>query len=74
MQVIKRGKAAAEIEFGNNLWLGESRDGFIIDYCLEKTKTGDSKQVLPSIERIVNEQSLPVTHVLGDRGLQERRE
>lgn len=70
VQVIKRGKAAAEIEFGNNLWLGESRDGFIIDYCLEKTKTGDSKQVLPAIERIVNEQSLPVTHVWGDRGLQ----
>lgn len=69
VQVIKRGKAGAEVEFGNNLWLGESTDGFIVDYRLEKQKTSDSKQVLAAVERLSEEPSLPVTHVWGDRGL-----
>lgn len=69
LQVIKRGKAGADVEFGNNLWLGESTDGFIVDYLLEKEKTSDAKQVMPAIERLVEAQSLPVTHVWGDRGL-----
>lgn len=69
LQVIKRGKAGAEVEFGNNLWLGESSDGFIVDYLLEREKTSDSKQVIPASKRLIEEQSLPVTHVWGDRGL-----
>lgn len=73
IQVIKRGKADAEVEFGNNLWLGENQDGFIIDYLLEKKKTSDSKQVVPAIKRMIEEQSLPVTHVWGDRGLQSAK-
>jgi hypothetical protein len=69
VQVIKRGKSNAEVEFGNNLWIGENRDGFIVDYALEKEKTNDAKQVEASITRLVDEQSLPVTSVWGDRGL-----
>ena len=69
IQVIKRGKAGAEVEFGNNLWIGENGDGFIVDYALEKEKTSDSKQVEASVTRMVDEQSLPVTSVWGDRGL-----
>ena len=69
LQVIKRGKAGAEVEFGNNLWLGESSDGFIVDYLLERVKTSDSKQVIPASKRLIEEHSLPVTHVWGDRGL-----
>lgn len=69
VQVIKRGKSNGEVEFGNNLWLGESRDGFIVDYLLEKEKTSDAKQVEPAITRLTEEQSLPVSSVWGDRGL-----
>ncbi|NBB81499.1 MAG: hypothetical protein GVY36_19015 [Verrucomicrobia bacterium] len=69
VQVIKRGKSNAEVEFGNNLWIGESREGFIVDYALEQQKTSDAKQVEASITRLVDEQSLPVTSVWGDRGL-----
>jgi hypothetical protein len=69
VQVIKRGKSSAEVEFGNNLWLGESDDGFIVDYLLEKDKTSDAKQIEPAITRLVEEQSLPVKSVWGDRGL-----
>ena len=69
VQVIKRGKSNGEVEYGNNLWLGESRDGFIVDYLLEKEKTSDSKQIDPAVTRLSEEQSLPVSSVWGDRGL-----
>jgi hypothetical protein len=69
VQVITRGKSNAEVEFGNNLWLGESSEGFIVDYLLEKKKTSDAKQIEPAITPLVEEQSLAVERVWGDRGL-----
>jgi len=69
VQVIKRGKSNAEVEFGNNLWLGETREGIIVDYLLEKEKTSDAKQVDPAMQRLIKEQNLPVKNVWGDRGL-----
>lgn len=69
VQVIVRGKSNAEVEFGNNLWLGETCEGFIADYLLEKEKTSDAKQMEPAITRLVSEQRLPVQNVWGDRGL-----
>lgn len=69
IQVIVRGKSGAEVEFGNNLWLGETREGIIVDYVLEKEKTADAKQIEPAIQRLVEEQGLPVGNVWGDRGL-----
>ena len=68
-QVINRGKVNGEVEFGNNLWLGETREGLIVDYLLEKQKTVDSKQVEPAMQRLIFEQNLPVKNVWGDRGL-----
>lgn len=72
VQVIKRGKSNGEVEFGNNLWLGESRDGFIVDYLLEKEKTSDAEQIESAIDRLTEEQALPVTSVWGDRGLHSK--
>ena len=69
VQVIKRGKSNGEVEFGNNLWLGENNDGFIVDYRLEKKKTSDAKQIQAAITRLTEEQSLPIKSVWGDRGL-----
>jgi hypothetical protein len=69
VQVVVRGKSNAEVEFGNNLWIGENRSGFIVDYLLEKEKTSDAKQVEPAIKRLVEEQSLQIKSVCGDRGL-----
>jgi hypothetical protein len=69
VQVLVRGKSGAEVEFGNNLWLGETREGFIADYLLEREKTSDAKQIEPAIRRLVREQGLPVGNVWGDRGL-----
>jgi len=69
VQVIQRGKSSAEIEFGNNLWLGETREGLIVDYLLEKEKTSDAKQIKPAMIRLVEEQNLPVKNAWGDRGV-----
>jgi hypothetical protein len=69
VQVIVRGKSGAEVEFGNNLWLGETREGYIADYRLEKDKTSDAKQIEPAVERLVRDQELPVANVWGDRAL-----
>lgn len=69
VQVIVRGKSNAEVEFGNNLWIGETREGLIADYLLEKKKTSDAKQIQPAINRLVEEQNLPVRNVWGDRAL-----
>jgi hypothetical protein len=69
IQVIVRGKSGAEVEFGNNLWLGETREGLIIDYVPEKEKTSDAKQIQPAIDRLVRDQNLPVGNAWGDRGL-----
>ena len=57
------------MEFGNNLWLGETREGFIVDYLLEKKKTSDAKQIEPALQRLVEEQGLVVGNVWGDRAL-----
>jgi len=69
VEVIVRGKSGAAVEFGNNLWLGETREGLIVDYLLEKEKTSDAKQIQPAIGRLVEEQGLAVRNVWGDRGL-----
>lgn len=69
VQVIKRGKSNAEVEFGNKLWLGETREGFIADYRLEREQSSDVNQIAPAMERLVSEQQLPLKSVWGDRGL-----
>lgn len=68
VQVLVRGKSGAEVEFGNKLWLGETREGYIVDYDLETVQTADTSHVLPALERLVTEQGLRVKSIWGDRG------
>ncbi len=52
-QVIVRGKAGNEVEFGQRLLLTEQRDGFIIDWqFFEAQAPSDSRLLQPTIERI----------------------
>lgn len=69
VQVIKRAKSNAEVEFGNKLWLGETREGVIVDYRLEKEQSNDAHQIGPAMDRLVSKQQLAVKSVWGDRGL-----
>jgi hypothetical protein len=70
LHVIVRGKADAEVEFGNTLWLGEQRDGLILDWELRKDKSpGDTKLFRASMERVKAVFDRYPASVAGDRGL-----
>jgi hypothetical protein len=69
INVIVRGKAGAEVEFGNKLWLGETKEGFIADYMLYEDNPSDPALVKPAIQRLMVEQDLSIKHAWGDRGL-----
>ena len=47
INVIVRGKADAEVEFGNKLWLGETREGIIVDYMLYEDNPSDPTLIKP---------------------------
>ncbi len=52
VQVIVRGKAGVEVEFGQRLLLCEQNDGLIIDWELFTGNPSDSKLLEPTINRI----------------------
>jgi hypothetical protein len=72
LQVIVRGKAGAEVEFGNKLSLVENEQGLIIDYKLHTDNPSDSKLVEPSLQRLIQEQSLPIKRLWSDRGMSSK--
>jgi len=56
VHVIVRGKAGAEVEFGNSLYLAEQIDGLIVDWLfMEEQPPGDNKLVQESVGRIGKE-------------------
>ena len=69
INVIKRGKAGAQVEFGNKLWLGETSEGIIVDYQFYQDNPSDTALLKPAIERLVDAQQLTIGSVWGDRGL-----
>lgn len=69
VEVLKRSKAGAEVEFGNKLWLGETRAGLIVDWALLAEAPADSALVLPSVQRMTGPMKLSLQRVWGDRGL-----
>jgi phage host-nuclease inhibitor protein Gam len=67
--IIVRGKAGAEVEFGNKLSLVENKQGLIIDYKLHRDNPSDSKLVEPSIDRLKCIMDLPLKKLWADRGM-----
>ena len=69
MHVIVRGKADAEVEFGNTLFLAEQTDGLIIDWHLYQDQApADSRMIPAHLERTENENGIPLKSLTGDRG------
>jgi len=67
VHVIKRGKTAAELEFGNGFYLAEQKNGIITDWDFFKGKPdSDAKILLKSVGRI-NER-FTVASISTDRG------
>jgi len=66
--VLVRGKAGAEVEFGNGLYLAEQTDGLIVDWDFMKDQpVSDSRLVNPSLKRIKAQYGNPESYT-GDRG------
>ncbi len=69
VHVIVRGKAEAEVEFGNTVLLGENRQGRIVDYQLYQDQApADAHLLVESLERIQAGLGQAVGAVAADRG------
>jgi hypothetical protein len=69
LHVLVRGKAGAEVEFGNTLLLGENRQGIILDYQLWQDQApADVHLLVESLERVVIGLKGQVQAVGADRG------
>lgn len=68
VRVLVRGKAGAEVEFGNALYLAEQSDGLIVDWdFIQQQAPGDNKLVGRSIERVCEKYG-SLTSYTADRG------
>lgn len=66
--VVVRGKAGAEVEFGNKLYLAEQRDGVIVDWRLfQGAPPSDSTLVAESVARVGRAHGA-VKEFVADRG------
>lgn len=69
IHVIVRGKAGAEVEFGNTLLIAEQENGLIIDWKLfQKSAPADSKMLQGSVARIESITGRKLTALTADRG------
>jgi hypothetical protein len=69
IRVLVRGKAGAEVEFGNKLLLGENRQGIILDYQLwPESVPADASVLVESLERVVVGLKRKMGAVGSDRG------
>lgn len=74
IHVLVRGKAGAEVEFGNTLLLAEQRQGVIVDWKLiEDQAPADSKMVPESLDRFEQVFGSPPKAMAGDRGFDSKR-
>jgi hypothetical protein len=69
IRVVVRHKAGAEVEFGNTLLLGESRQGLIMHWELfEKSAPADARLVKRSVESMEENLHIQIKELGGDRG------
>lgn len=69
VRVIVRGKAGAEVEFGNTVLFGENRQGVILDYAIfQESAPADSQTLFDSLMRVWDMAGRQVGAVATDRG------
>jgi hypothetical protein len=74
VHVVVRGKAGAEVEFGNKLYVAEQRDGVVIDWDLfSESVPVDSKLVEESVERIKDCLGVYPKGYVTDRGFASKK-
>jgi hypothetical protein len=68
IEVIVRGKLGRNVEFGNQLWIGEQRDGLILHHQMYKEVVSDANILIPTVERIEERLGIEIEGVCADRG------
>ena len=69
VRVIVRGKAGAEVEFGNTVLIGENRQGLILDYQIfRESAPADSQTLMESLNRVWDWSGRQVGAATTDRG------
>lgn len=72
VNVIKRGKMTAEVEFGNELYLAEQENGLIVDWQLfSGSACAESRKLPASLERITGKFGCPDS-ITSDRGFDSK--
>ncbi|MEI8339926.1 MAG: transposase [Verrucomicrobiota bacterium] len=73
LHVIVRGKAGAEVEFGNSLYLAENADGFILDHELKREiSEGDAKWLQARYAGMKEKSADRLCGVVADRGFESK--
>lgn len=74
INVIVRGKAGAEVEFGNVLRLAEQQDGLIIDFSLYREGVSDNsaKPFAEGVERMIEATQGQIAALWTDRGMESQ--
>jgi hypothetical protein len=73
IHVIVRGKAGAEVEFGNSLLLAESAAGYILDHeLLQEASPGDTQWLTRRLPMIRERSGGKLCGVAGDRGFDSK--
>jgi hypothetical protein len=73
LHVIVRGKAGADVEFGNSLFLAESADGFILDHELKREiSEGDPKWLQQRYAGMKEKSGDRLCGIVTDRGFESK--
>ena len=73
VHVIVRGKAGAEVEFGNSLFLAENAQGLIIDFeLLRESSPGDAQWLQQRYEAMKSATGGRLCAVVADRGFESK--
>jgi IS5 family transposase len=73
IHVTVRGKAGAEVEFGNTLLLAEQADGLIVDHLLFYGQApSDPKCLQPAVKRIESLTGRPIGGIVTDRAFDSK--
>lgn len=73
INVIVRGKSGAEVEYGNQLTIGENRDGLITFYELYEDVKIDSNRLIDAIDKTQENIDEPLELIVGDRGYSDQK-
>ncbi len=72
MHVIVRGKAGAEVEFGNTLFLAEQADGLIVDWELYREQAPADSRMMPEHLQRMEAKDIALEAVASDRGFDSK--